>query len=179
MTREPASAVVVRARLPRGLERLRQRSVADAPDGIPAHLTLLYPFVEPSRLDASVRAAVAAVAARHVPFDYRLVAEARWPETIYVAVEPTRPFVALQADLGAAFPEHPIYGKPPGFAFVPHVTIAEGGAIEGPSVLEDPAWATLPRAARAAALDVIADRGDGWRLVWRIRLGGRTARDAR
>jgi 2'-5' RNA ligase len=171
MAEEPASAVIVRARLPAGLERVRRRSVPDAPDGLPAHLTFLYPFVDPSRLDVSVRAAIAAVAARHTPFDYRLVAAARWPDTIYVAVEPTRPFVALQVDLGAAFPEHPIYGEPPGFAFVPHVTVAEGDASRDPRLLEDPAWSSLPRAARAVALEVVADRGRGWRLVWRLRLG--------
>jgi 2'-5' RNA ligase len=168
---EPASAVIVRAHLPAGLERLRRRSVPDAPDGLPAHLTLLYPFVEPSRLDRSVRAAAGAVAARHAPFDYRLVEAAQWPDTIYVAVEPTKPFVALQTDLAAAFPDHPIYGEPPGFAFVPHVTVAEGPASEDPSLLEDPAWTSLPRAARAVALEVIANRGRGWRLVWRLRLG--------
>jgi 2'-5' RNA ligase len=171
MAEEPASAVIVRAHLPAGLERLRRRSVPDAPAGLPAHLTLLYPFVDPSRLDASVRVTVGAVAARHAPFDYRLVAAARWPDTIYVAVEPTKPFVALQADLGAAFSEHPIYGEPPGFAFVPHVTVAEGDASENSRLLDDPAWSSLPRAARAVALDVIADQGGGWRLVWRLRLG--------
>jgi 2'-5' RNA ligase len=171
MAEEPASAVIVRAHLPPGLERLRRRSVQNARDGLPAHLTLLYPFVDPSRLDRSVRAAVGAVAARNAPFDYQLVTAARWPDTIYVAVEPTKPFVALQADLGAAFPKHPIYGEPAGFAFVPHVTVAEGDASEDPRLLDGPVWSSLPRAARAVALEVIADRGRGWRLIWRLRLG--------
>ena len=85
MAGRQASAVIVRARLPAGLERLRRRSVADAAEGVPAHLTLLYPFVEPRLLDASVRRTIAAVAARHAPFHYRLDRAARWPDTVYVA----------------------------------------------------------------------------------------------
>ena len=171
MADEQASAVIVRARLPAGLERLRRRSVPDAPDGLPAHLTLLYPFVEPGRLDAAVRTAVGAIAARHAPFDYRLVGAARWPDTVCVAVEPEQPFVVLQTALAAAYPDHPIYGEPPGFAFVPHVAVAEGAATDDPARMDDPVWDALPRPARATALEVIANRGRGWQLVWRLRLG--------
>jgi 2'-5' RNA ligase len=170
------SAVILRARLPAGLERLRRRSLADAADSVPAHLTMLYPFVEPDALDASVRRRIAAAAASHGPFDYRLLAAARWPDTVYVAVAPVEPLVALQADLAAAFPDYPIYGKPAGFAFVPHVTIAEGASIDDPATLTDPAWAQLPRHARASALEVIAGDGRGWRLVWRVGLGRRSGR---
>jgi 2'-5' RNA ligase len=165
------SAIIIRTHLPAGLERLRRRSVADAVNGVPAHLTLLYPFVEPRELDARVRRTIASVAARHAAFDYRLDRPERWPGTIYVAVEPADPFVALQADLAAAFPAYPIYGAASGFAFVPHVTVAEGSRADDPATLADPAWAALPYPARAEALDVIADDGTGSRLIWRVRLG--------
>ena len=171
MAGDRASAVIVRAHLPPGLERLRRRGVADAADGLPAHLTLLYPFVDPARLDDAVRRRIGAVAANHEPFDYRLLRAARWPDTLYVAVAPVEPFVALQRDLEAAFPDRPIYGEPPGFAFVPHVTIAEGRPADDPATTHDRVWASLPRSARAATLDVIATDGRGWRLVWRLRLG--------
>ena len=46
------SAVIVRVRLPGGLERLRRDGVGDADVGVPAHMTMLYPFVAPDRLDA-------------------------------------------------------------------------------------------------------------------------------
>jgi 2'-5' RNA ligase len=176
MAGRQASAVIVRARLPAGLERLRRRSVVDAAKGVPAHLTLLYPFVEPSSLDVVVRRAITAVAARHAPFDYRLDRAARWPDTIYVAVTPVEPFVALETDLARAFPDYPIYGEPPGFTFVPHVTIAEGSSIDDAATARDPGWAELPRAAHASAIEVIASDRGGWRLVWRVRLGHRGRR---
>jgi len=170
------SAIIIRTRLPAGLERLRRRSVTDAEDGVPAHLTLLYPFVEPDGLDAEVRRGIASVAGRHAPFDFRLAGPGRWPDTIYVAVAPVDPFVALQADLAAMFPAYPIYGKPSDFAFVPHVTVAEGPTLDDPATIADRGWAALPRLARADALEVIADNGGGSRLIWRIRLAGRARR---
>jgi 2'-5' RNA ligase len=176
VTREPASAVIVRARLPAGLERVRRRSARDADYGIPAHLTLLYPFVEPARLGGPVRHRIATVAANHEPFDYRLVERARWPDAIYVAVAPADPFVALHTDLAWAFPDHPIYGEPADFAFVPHVTIAEGPSVDHPAASAERAWAALPRPARATALEVLATDGGRWRLVWRLRLGRRDRR---
>ena len=173
MAGRQASAVIVRARLPPRLERRRRRSIGDAAEGVPAHLTLLYPFVGPGGLDVAVRRTIATVAARHAPFEYRLDRTARWPDTIYVAVAPVEPFIALQADLAKAFPDYPIYGEPPGFTFVPHVTIAEGSSIHDPATTGDAGRTDLPRPARAMAIEVIASHGHDWRLVWRVRLGHR------
>jgi 2'-5' RNA ligase len=97
---------------------------------------------------------------------------ARWPDTIYVAVEPIEPFVRLQADLAAAFPDYPIYGEGSDFEFTPHITVAEGQAVEQEDSLRCEAWAALPMPARAAWLDVIATDGARWDLVWRMPLGG-------
>jgi 2'-5' RNA ligase len=169
------SAVIVRARLPAGLERLRRGSVDDAADGVPAHLTLLYPFIEPGDLDPGVRRALAEVAARHAPLAYRLAGRAFWPDTVYVRVAPVAPFVRLQAELAGAFPTFPIYGRDAGFEFVPHVTIAEGPAVDDSATVADTAWDALPVPDRASAIEVIGQVGTGrWRTVWRIRLGGRT-----
>jgi len=166
------SAVIVRTTLPRGLERLRRTGAFDADHGVPAHLTMLYPWVEPARLGADVRRRLAAVAARSSPFTYRLVGAATWPDTIYVAVDPVAPFLDLQRRLADAFPAFPIYGADPGFEFVPHVTVADHDHVAEPGLTTDPAWQALPRAARATALDVIGTDAEGrWRLIWRIPLG--------
>jgi len=169
------SAVIVRARLPAGLERLRRRHVGNAAEGVVAHLTLLHPFLEPGDLDGGVRRRLRNVAERHEPFDYRQVRMAEWPDAIFVAVEPTQPFKRLQHDLQAEFPAWPIYGGSvaEGFEFEPHITVADRDGKRSPGVREDQAWHDLPRPARADAIEVIATRPDGrWRLVWRIRLGG-------
>lgn len=166
------SAVIVRAALPRSLEHLRRRSVGDAIEGMPAHLTLLYPFVEPARLGLAVRRRLASVASTTPPFDYRLLGSATWPDTTYVAVGPVEPFVELQRRLGAEFPDFPIYGTDPGFEFVPHVTIAEGPPIHDPETLLHPGWRSLPRLGRAAFIEVIArPTAAPWRTIWRLPLG--------
>jgi 2'-5' RNA ligase len=165
------SAVIVHARLPRALEQLRRVSVVDAAAGLPAHLTMLYPFVAPERLTSQVRESIAGVAARHRPFDYRLADRAVWPDTVYVRVEPEAPFLRLQSDLARAFPDFPIYGTDATFEFVPHVTIAEGTGLARATDAH-PAWASLPRAGRTEALEIIGLGGDGrWRLIWRVPLG--------
>ena len=97
---------------------------------------------------------------------------ATWPDTIYVSVTPTDPFVRLQRDLQDVFPEFLIYGRDASFRFVPHVTIAEGSSLVDPSIRADRAWHTLPRWGRASAIELIAtEREDSWRVVWRIPLG--------
>jgi 2'-5' RNA ligase len=138
-----------------------------------AHLTMLYPFVEADRLGPEVRQAIVAVARRHAPIAYRLTGPHRWPDTIYAGVEPADPFVRLQADLADAFPGFPIYGEPAGFVFVPHVTVAEGHAVQDPRTTDDVEWDALPFDAVASRLDVISGDDGRWRLRWSIPLGGR------
>jgi 2'-5' RNA ligase len=168
-----ATAVIVRAHLPAALEALRRRSVADAADGVPAHLTMLYPFVEWDALGLEIGRAIATIAEVHAPIAFRMTGPHRWPDAIYVAVEPGDPFVRLQADLAATFPAFPIYGEPAGFVFVPHITVAEGSAVHDPRTIDDPAWADLPSASLASRLDVIATDGGPWELVWSLPLGRR------
>lgn len=167
------SAVIVRAPLPAALERLRFASVRSAADGVPAHVTLLHPFVAPERVAPDVRRVLASVAAAQDAFEYRLAGPAYWPGTVYVRLEPDAPFVRLQAALASAFPAFPIYGSDRAFEFVPHVTVAEGAAAEDSWTQADPAWLDVPRPARATSIEVIVRGPRGrWRTVWRIGLGG-------
>lgn len=167
------SAIIVRTTLPPGLESLRRRSVEDSAVGVPAHLTLLYPFVGEAGRSVELRTAIAEVVARHPAFDYVLAGPARWPDTIYAAVEPLEPFVRLQADLAAAFPGFPIYGPDWANEYVPHVTLAEGPAVNDPATIADGGWRALPARRRAAAVELIAaPPDDRWRTIWRIPLAG-------
>jgi 2'-5' RNA ligase len=167
------SAVIVRARLPAALETLRRRGNDNAPRGIPAHVTLLYPFVDPVDLSRAVRSTVAEIAAGQPSFDYRLTGPRLWPDAVYAAVEPDRQFLRLHHDLVRAFPGYSTYGRP-GFDLVPHVTVAEGASVGDPAVLAAPAWRALPVRGQATALEVIASDAAGrWRLIWRTPLATR------
>ena len=154
------TALIVPVELPPGLEALRGRSVEDADRGLPAHVTLIYPFLPARDLSDGVRDAIAAVVAAHAKFSYRLVGQGRWPETLYASVEPEAPFRALQADLAAAFHDYPLHGG--AYDFVPHVTIAECEAARLPELADDPAWVELPASATARTVDLLVRTGDMW-----------------
>jgi hypothetical protein len=170
------SAIVVRVGLPAALERLRRRCVADATRGMPAHVTLSYPFIPPVELTREHRSVIAEIGRAHDAFDYRLRGPARWPDTVYASVDPVEPFLAIHRRLAAAFPDYPIYGRPAGFILVPHVTIAEGPFVDDPSVEADAAWTSLPVRRTAKALEVITSNDRvRWRLVWRVPFGATVA----
>ncbi len=138
---------------------------------MPAHVTLLYPFVGWGELDPSIGRKIASIAARHAAFDYTMIGPERWPDTVYVAVEPVEPFIRLQADLAATFPEYPIYFGASDVEFIPHITVAEGRSVDDAITMHEAAWSALPIGGRAEWLDVIATNGAKWDLVWRVPLG--------
>jgi len=104
----------------------RERTCADRPSiGIPAHVTVLFPFVPAAELDAKVVSALTEVAADADAFDFALTRPGRFPDTLYLEPEPAEPFVRLTEGVHARFPEHPPYEG----AFdtiVPHLTVASG-----------------------------------------------------
>lgn len=164
------TALIIRVELPAALAALRLRSDANAADGVPAHVTLLYPFAAPASLDDGVLGAVADIVGGHAAWQIVLGERRRWPDTLYVSVEPEAPVRALQAELAAAFPSLPLYGG--SFPFTPHVTIAEGPGALDPAVDADPAWEDLPFACEADAVEIIVHGGEGgWHVARRFPLG--------
>ena len=91
-------------------------------------MTVVFPFVEPGRIDGALIAALRTVTDRTEPFAFELREARRFPGTpgtLYLAPEPARRFVRLTEAFVARFPEHPPYEG----AFdrvVPHLTVAQG-----------------------------------------------------
>jgi 2'-5' RNA ligase len=165
----PETALVLVVTLPPSLEALRRRSIADGAHGLPAHLTLLYPFAEEAQLDSGVLDVVAGIAARHRIPRLTLGEGRRFPDTLYASVEPDAPLRALHEELAAAFPTLPLYGG--AFAFIPHVSIVEGPAAADAAAFEDPAWAALPVTQDVDAIDLITGRDGRWATRYRFPLG--------
>ena len=167
-----ATALILRVALPPRLEALRMRCVPDAVDGLPAHVTVAYPFAEPGSIDAAVVGLIAEVVAVRAPWTMRLVERRRWPDTVYASVEPEAPAIALQADLAAAFPSLPIYGGAID-VFVPHVTIAEGPSADDPAVDADPGWDDLPVTCAISEVELIVRSPVGrWAVERRFPMRG-------
>jgi hypothetical protein len=90
--------------------------------GIPAHVTLVYPFLPVAQLTVEALSAVADIFATASAFDARLASCRRFPGVSYLAPEPVAPFVELVERLVARFPGAPPYGGR--FAeVIPHLTI--------------------------------------------------------
>ena len=70
------------------VDRWRQRHDGAARQGMPAHITLLYPFLTEARLDAAVIDRLRSICAPTWPIDLELRRTARFPATIYLAPSP-------------------------------------------------------------------------------------------
>jgi 2'-5' RNA ligase len=103
----------------------RLRHTYDAPLGIPAHVTLLYPFVPPDELNPEVEARLARVLGAVEPFDASFARTARFPDVLYLEPEPSDTFARLTAAIAAEWPEHPPY-EGVHEVVIPHLTVAEG-----------------------------------------------------
>lgn len=93
--------------------------------GVPAHITLIYPFLPAHRLDAEVFAALETIFAAMSPFSFTLAELRRFEKVLYLAPEPAQPFNRLIGALTARFPEAPPYGGIHD-TVIPHLTVAEG-----------------------------------------------------
>jgi 2'-5' RNA ligase len=128
----------------------------DAQRGVPAHITLLYPFVTPTEIDEEIIRRCSDRVERRTAFEYEL-SEVRWfdPTIAYLAPALDRPFVDLTADLVDEFPDCPRYGGSVGEAIVPHVTIGVGGPDERMKAAADAVQSALPISAICSSVALL------------------------
>lgn len=108
---------------------LREQFDPVAKLGMPAHVTLLYPFMSPELIDTAVVEQARAVVAGAYRFIFTLAKVSRFTEVLYLAPEPSAPFIALTERLVRQFPKFPPYGGQHK-SVVPHVTAAHGAELE-------------------------------------------------
>ena len=152
----PESSIMV---LVPAVERLvgpwRERYDPRAPVGVPAHITLLYPFLPPAEIDDTTVADLRRLLSTFEPFPFHLAATGRFPGVLYLAPEPAEPFVAMSDAIAKRWPEAPPYGgKYP--STVPHLTVAH---------LDDSARIDEIERVIAPALPVDTIASSAWLLV--------------
>ena len=103
---------------------LRQLYDPSAAVGVPAHITVNYPFTPHLGRPLEARLQLAALLSGFRQFSFALCEICTFPGVIYLAPEPEAPFVALAEAVASLFPDSPPYeGR---FAdFVPHLTVAQ------------------------------------------------------
>ncbi len=122
----PETALICRVpEAERYISHYRQRFDPSARRNVPAHVTILYPFMAPELIDASVLAILQGIADSVPCFNYRMRETRRFPVALYLAPDPADPFAALTDGVARAFPEFPPFeGKFE--TVVPHITVAHG-----------------------------------------------------
>lgn len=116
---------------------IREQYDAASFNRVPAHITLLYPFVPPDQIDAAV-ARLTQFCASFPPFEIVLDRYGRFTDTLFL--EPSNPekLLELYQCLTTTFPEYPPYNGDHGPDLRPHMTLArfekpeEGETIELP-----------------------------------------------
>ena len=98
-----------------------------AQHGVPAHITLLFPFVPTEQVDEQLLDDLRDLFATQQAFTYRLQRVARFPEVAWLAPEPAEPFKELIALIVSRYPAYPPY-EGIHDEVVLHLTVAEGGS---------------------------------------------------
>ncbi|HVB54682.1 MAG TPA: 2'-5' RNA ligase family protein [Candidatus Acidoferrales bacterium] len=151
-----------------------------AADGMPPHLTLLWPWVEPVG-DADILRLKAALADLE-PFQIRLTATGRFPGVVYLAPEPVGQLVALARRIWSAFPEIRPYGGELDHEPILHLTAAKGTSDPVLDLVEGQLSARLPSAPlfpvdRVSVSQEGAGEAGRWGVVAEVHFGNRRTRD--
>jgi 2'-5' RNA ligase len=146
---------------------------ASAAHGVPAHVTVLFPFLAPDRLDDAVLATVAGIVGSVPAFDV-VLARVAWfgDRVVWLAPEPAAPFRALSSALWHRFPEAPPY-RGEHTDLVPHLTIGHDAPRKQLDAAAEAVAAHLPIAARVETVRLIARDGatEPWRTLRELPLG--------
>lgn len=154
----------------------RARFDPSAAQGVPAHITVLLPFLELDSISPEDVRRLEQLFAAAEPIDFTLARTARFPQVLFLAPDPAEPLVDLTEAVWREWPDHPPYGGE--FPdIVPHLTVAAGDAPY--AELERALEPTLPIQATAERVWLMSRTEAGrWRHERSFRLGRGTSRGA-
>lgn len=159
---------------------LRARFDPAAAEGVPAHVTILVPFIALEDLDAASLARLEGALRETAAFDFTLARVGRFERTAWLAPEPAPPFIALAQAVMREFPEWLPYGGAHDH-IVPHLTAADGDA-QAAEVAAAELAARLARQgpvrARCEAVELLENRGPRWVRVHHFALPAATSPSA-
>ena len=142
-----------------------------AQHGVPAHITLLYPFAPTERIDGELLRQLRELFGSEAEISFELARVARFPEVAWLAPEPSEPFKALTDLIAARFPDYPPY-EGAHDVVIPHLTVAEGGT-ELQDRVEAAVSGNLPIRAHAGHVTFLFEDDDGlWHEAHRFPLAG-------
>lgn len=129
--------------------------------GSPAHITVLFPFLAESRIDALVHSALADVLGSRPAFDLRFERCGRLPGVLCLVPDPDTQLRQLTEAIADRWPEAPPYGGR--FAeIVPHLTIAQGQEDAVLEKAEADLAGRLPFTSHVSSVELIVYDGTKW-----------------
>jgi len=161
--------------------RFRARLDPSAAAGVPAHVTVLYPFLPPPRISAPVVRSLRQLFGRVAPFEARLARIRTFPKVLYLAPSPAAPFRRLIRSVFRTFPETPPYAGQYS-DFVPHLTVAHVAdsrrLAKVVSQFQAAAKGRLPVRINVRSVVLIERKSGTWRRRLVFRLGTASSRRA-
>lgn len=144
--------------------------------GLPAHITINFPFIPGLDPTADTLDRLRKTFAEAQPFSFTLDHIGRFPNVVYLAPAPSAPFVQLIQQIADEFPESPPYGGQ--FDDItPHLTIASSSDTDLLASVErafsDAASAHLPLKATASQVYLMDDTCGRWQKRVSFDLGAR------
>jgi len=127
--------------------------------GVPAHVTLLFPFVPTELLADPVLTELRELFAAQSSFAFSLPRVARFPEVAWLAPEPPEPFRRLTELIFTRYPGYPPY-EGIHAEVIPHLTVAVGDAALQEKV-DEALTPHLPIAAEAREVTLLVEDESG------------------
>lgn len=150
----------------------RWRSLLDPVSlmGIPAHITILYPFLD--RVNEHALKGIREIVGSVPPFTFTLESVARWPSVVYVEPTPAEPFRELTSRVMKRWPRlNPYEGQFDDI--VPHLTVAEGVTDDRlAETITTDVQAHLPIEAHVKEVALWVTDGASWTAQTTFPLGG-------
>ncbi|MCZ4123623.1 2'-5' RNA ligase family protein [Streptomyces sp. H39-S7] len=175
--RHPAGRTALVVKVPEAeplVGQWRRRFDPAAATGVPAHVSVLYPFLDHARIDDTVVAALDATLGAHAPFEIAFHRCGRFPEMLHLVPEPDGPLRALTAGVVERWPEAPPYGgRYPDV--VPHLTVAYSPDPSVLDTIEAGLTGGLPCTGRVTAVQLVVWDGAQWHDARTFPLRGRTS----
>ena len=162
------SAVVVPVPTAEGVvSAWRQRFDTSAAQGMPAHITVLFPFLPEHRLTGDVVARLRELCSELPVLDVRFSRTARFPEVLYLDPEPSDGLRQLTGAITQQWPDAPPYGGA-FYEVIPHLTVAHGVGDDVLDGVEADVRPGLPLSARLAEARLYVFDGVRWRSRARL-----------
>lgn len=153
---------------------VRARYDPAAAEGVPAHVTVVYPFLPPASISAPVIRSLQDMFARYAGFRVGFGELRRFPGVLYLSPRPDATFRRLTEAVVERFPEAPPYGGQ--FTeIVPHLTLAHAASPARLDEIEaeflEAASGRLPIHAACREVTMIERQNGRWSARMRFALG--------